>query len=147
MYNKVKAQVYKNIPKHSAYRSGIVVQKYKVSFSKKYGTKKSPYKGNKTMKKGIGRWFREKWVNQRGEVGYKYKNDIYRPMLRITDDTPTTHNEITKTELKRARTEKYRKGRVKKFVRANKTRRSQRGNKRKSLKRIRKISKKRVTNN
>ena len=120
MYNKIKAVVYKEIPKHSAYRSGIVVQKYKAAFAEKYGIKKSPYKGKKTMKKGIGRWFKERWVNQRGEVGYKHKNDIYRPMIRITKDTPTTHKEITKKELKRARGEKYRTGRVKKFNRTKK---------------------------
>ena len=51
MYNKIKAVVYKEIPKHSAYRSGIVVQKYKAAFAEKYGIKKSPYKGKKTMKK------------------------------------------------------------------------------------------------
>ena len=29
LYDKIKKEVYKNIPKHSAYRSGIIVQKYK----------------------------------------------------------------------------------------------------------------------
>ena len=57
LYEKVKKQVYKNIPKHSAYRSGIVVQKYKASFKKKYGNK-NPYKGNYTKKKGLRRWIR-----------------------------------------------------------------------------------------
>ena len=28
LYEKIKKQVYKKIPKHSAYRSGLVVQKY-----------------------------------------------------------------------------------------------------------------------
>ena len=54
-------------------------------------------------------------MNQRGEVGYKYKNDIYRPKYRITEKTPITHGEIDKKEVKRARSEKYRKGRVKRF--------------------------------
>jgi len=119
LYNKIKANVYRDIPKHSAYRSGIVVQKYKKAFSKKYGNKKEPYHGKKTMKRGIGRWFKEKWVNQRGEVGYKFKNDIYRPMIRVNKDTPTTHKEISKKEVKRARREKYKTGRVKKFNRKN----------------------------
>ena len=26
--------------------------------------------------------------NERGEVGYKYKNDVYRPTVRITKETP-----------------------------------------------------------
>ena len=31
---KIKAKVYKRIPKHSAYRSGLVVQEYKKAFKK-----------------------------------------------------------------------------------------------------------------
>ena len=116
LYKKIKAKVYKDIPKHSAYRSGIVVQKYKKAFKKKYKGKKKPYKGKKTKKRGLKRWFNEKWVNQRGEVGYKHKNDIYRPSIRINKKTPTTHKELTKKQIKKARKVKYRKGRVKKFA-------------------------------
>jgi hypothetical protein len=116
LYNTVKKKIYKEQPKHSAYRSGTVVKEYKKRFTKKYGKRKSPYKGNKTKKSGLKRWFDEKWVNQRGEVGYKNKNDIYRPTVRITKKTPTTHGELSKKQIKRARTEKYRKGRVSKFL-------------------------------
>lgn len=125
LYDKVKSQVYKDIPKHSAYRSGIVVQKYKKAFTQKYGKRKQPYKGNKkkTQKRGLKRWFDEKWVNQRGEVGYKYKSDIYRPSIRISKKTPTTHGELSKKQIKRARSEKKTKGRVKRFkVGGSKTR-------------------------
>tara|TARA_B100000674_G_C37932160_1_gene958496 strand:- start:762 stop:1634 length:873 start_codon:yes stop_codon:yes gene_type:complete len=125
LYNKVKARVYKRIPKHSAYRSGIVVSSYKKAFSKKYGSRKNPYSGKRTKKRGLGRWFKEKWVNQRGEVGYKYKSDIYRPSKRITRKTPTTHKELSRKQIKRARSEKRRTGRVKKFKR-KKTRRKRR---------------------
>lgn len=114
LYEKVKKQIYKKYPKHSAYRSGLLVQKYKKDFNKKYRNK-NPYIGNKTKKKGLQRWFGEKWVNQRGEVGYKYKNDVYRPSKRITKKTPITHNELTKKEIKRARKIKYTRGRVKRF--------------------------------
>ena len=116
IYNTVKKKIYKEQPKHSAYRSGTVVKEYKKRFTKKYGKRKSPYKGNKTKKSGLKRWFDEKWVNQRGEVGYKNMNDIYRPTFRITKKTPTTHGELSKKQIKRARTEKYRKGRVSKFL-------------------------------
>ena len=51
LYDKIKAKVYKRIPKHSAYRSGIVVQEYKEAFKKKYGNKRSPYIGRKETKK------------------------------------------------------------------------------------------------
>ena len=114
LYNKTKKYIYKKYPKHSAYRSGLLVQEYKKRFSKKHG-KKSPYHGTKTKKKGLGRWFSEKWVNQRGEVGYKYKSDIYRPSKRITKKTPTTHSELSKKRIRKARSKKYRLGRVNKF--------------------------------
>ena len=117
LYNKVKARVYKRIPKHSAYRSGVVVSSYKKAFSKKYGKRKKPYSGKRTKKRGLGRWFKEKWVNQRGKVGYKYKSDIYRPSKRITRKTPTTHKELSRKQIKRARSEKRRTGRVKRFKR------------------------------
>lgn len=115
LYNKIKKKTMKKIPKHSAYRSGVIVKTYKKKFIEKYGAKKKPYTGSKTTKKGLGRWFKEKWVNQRGEVGYKYKNDIYRPSKRITKKTPVTHGELSKKEIKKARTIKYKKGRVNRF--------------------------------
>ena len=122
LYEKVKKEVYKDIPKHSAYRSGIVVKKYKKRFTEKYGKKKKPYTGKKTQKKGLKRWFAEDWRNQRGEVGYKYKNDIYRPKKRITEETPDTHDELTEKEIKKARRTKYKKGRVNRFKKGgNKT--------------------------
>lgn len=114
LYDRIKSEVYKDIPKHSAYRSGIVVQKYKAAFKKRYGSK-SPYKGSRTKKRGLGRWFEEDWVNQRGEKGYKYKSDIYRPRKRITKKTPRTLGELTKRELRIARRTKATKGRVKRF--------------------------------
>merc|ERR1711965_198967 len=69
----------------------------------------------KIEKNGISRWFDERWTNQRGEIGYKNKNDVYRPSIRITKNTPTTFSELNKKQIKRARTEKYRKGRVGRF--------------------------------
>ena len=114
LYNKLKKNIYKKIPKHSAYRSGLLVKKYKQEFRKTHG-KKNPYKGKKTKKTGLKRWFAEKWTNQRGEIGYKHKSDIYRPSKRITKKTPITIKELSKREIKRARREKSRKGRIKKF--------------------------------
>jgi len=115
LYNKIKKTIYNKYPKHSAYRSGILVKTYKKQYKNKYKNK-NPYLGKKSQKTGLKRWFREKWTNQRGEVGYKYKNDIYRPTKRITTKTPKTHKELTKKNIKRARSMKYRKGRVKKFI-------------------------------
>jgi hypothetical protein len=117
LYNKTKKQLYKKYPKHSAYRSGLLVQAYKKAFSEKYGNKKQPYfgKSKKGRATGLGRWFAEKWLNQRGEVGYKYKSDVYRPTKRVTKKSPITFGELSKKQIKRARTEKYRTGHVKLF--------------------------------
>ena len=108
LYEQVKAEIYKKYPKHSAYRSGLLVSEYK----KRGGT----YSGKEDVNIGLNRWFAEKWKNQRGEVGYKYKSDVYRPTIRVTKDTPTTFNELNKKQIDRARKEKASKGRVKSFA-------------------------------
>lgn len=114
LYNRVKARVYSQNPKHSAYRSGMVVKAYKQAFSKKHGASRSPYRGSRRSG-SLSRWFKEKWVNQRGEVGYKYKSDIYRPSVRVNRRTPKTHRELSPSALKKARQQKARTGRVKRF--------------------------------
>lgn len=129
LYNSIKARVKREIPKHSAYRSGIIVQKYKKAFAKKYGSKKSPYKGRKTSARGLKRWFLENWRNQDGKVGYHSKSDIYRPTRRITKGTPVTHGELTKKERRRARRIKRTKGYVYRF-RTKKRKRTKRNKKR-----------------
>jgi hypothetical protein len=138
LYNSVKARVYKSNPVHSAYRSGHVVQAYKRAFARKYGSSRSPYRGGSRSRTrsrsrsrargsrsrsrsrsrsatGLGRWFAERWRNQRGEVGYKYKGDVYRPTRRVTKKTPTTFRELSPRRLSRARSEKKRTGRVSRF--------------------------------
>lgn len=124
LYEQVKTDLYKKMPKHSAYRSGILVQNYKEAYFNKY-KKNNAYLGKKTKKRGLKRWFLEDWRNQRGEIGYKHKSDIYRPSKRITKKTPLTHGEITNKELKKARKTKYRKGRIYRF-RHNKTQKKKR---------------------
>ena len=104
LYEEVKTEIYKKHPKHSAYRSGLLVQEYK----KRGGT----YEGKENKSSGLNRWFKEKWVNTRGETGYKYKNDIYRPTVRVNKDTPTTHKELSADQIKNARATKANKGRV-----------------------------------
>lgn len=107
LYEKAKSK-YKEL-RHSAYKSGLVVKEYK-----RLGGR---YKGKKPQKKGLSRWFKEEWRNQDGNVGYKRKSDIYRPTKRITSETPVTHGELTKRQIKRARKEKAVTGRVKRFKR------------------------------
>ena len=72
---KLKHVYIKGYPKHSAYRSGLVVKEYKAEGGK--------YTGDKS-KGGLTRWFKEDWKNQRGETGYKKKGDIYRPTKRVS---------------------------------------------------------------
>jgi hypothetical protein len=112
MYKKIKKKADEIYERHSAYKSGYIVKEYKKAYKKKYGN------GNPYKKKGdrlLKRWFDEEWKNQRGEVGYKYKSDVYRPTKRISKGTPTTFSELTPDQIKRARKEKKTKGRVKRF--------------------------------
>lgn len=113
LYEKIKKDIYLKYPKHSAYRSGLLVKSYKEAYQNKY-KKDDAYIGNKNKDRLI-RWFSEEWKNQRGEIGYKYKSDIYRPTKRISEDTPTTFKELTPKRIKEAMKEKAKKGRVKKF--------------------------------
>ena len=108
LYEKVKAEIYKKYPKHSAYRSGLLVKEYKSQGGK--------YSGKENQSTGLNRWFREEWKNQRGETGYKYKSDVYRPTKKIDKHkTPATFSELSKKELESARRENAKKGRVKEF--------------------------------
>ena len=113
LYDKIKKEISDKY-KHSAYRSGLIVKKYKSEYLKKYNRDDS-YIGEKPKLSNLQRWFLEEWKNQRGETGYKYKNDIYRPTIRINTDTPITFNELTKNQIERAKKEKAIKGRVRKF--------------------------------
>lgn len=113
LYDKIKKEISQNY-KHSAYRSGMIVKKYKEEYIKKYN-RDDAYIGEKPKLSNLQLWFLEEWKNQRGETGYKYKNDIYRPTIRINNDTPTTFNELSKDQIIKAKKEKATKGRVKKF--------------------------------
>ena len=109
----MKKDIYEKYPKHSAYRSGLLVQEHKKRF-KESNAKGSPYRGDKSKGK-LGRWFKEDWKNQRGETGYKKKGDVYRPTKRVNSKTPTTFKELSSKEIKAAQREKASKGRVKEF--------------------------------
>lgn len=114
MYERVKKRIYKKYPKHSAYRSGLLVQAYKKEFAKKYG-KKEPYTGTKTRREGLSRWFAENWKSDTGNYRYTSKRSVYRPTKRITKDTPLTFSELTKKEIQLAKRTKARKGRIARF--------------------------------
>jgi hypothetical protein len=112
IYNKIKEELFKRYPKPSAYRSGLLVQEYKKYMESK-GLK--PYVGEYKKTSNLVRWFQSNWTNQRGEIGYRYKSDIYRPNIKVDNKVPASWNELTPQEIKKAREEKYRTGRVKRF--------------------------------
>lgn len=114
LYDRVKKEIYKKIPKHSAYRSGLLVKTYKARYFKKHKSKDA-YVGKKKKSANLSRWFREEWRTQDGKKTYKKKGDIFRPTKRINKKTPVTMKELTKKEKKAAQAEKKRTGRVKKF--------------------------------
>lgn len=112
LYDKVKKEI-TNKYKPSAYRSGLLVKKYKEEYYKKHKNNNA-YSGDR-QNSNLKRWFSEKWRTDKGEIGYKNKGDIYRPTIRINSKTPTTINELTPQQISRAKKEKKLKGRVKKY--------------------------------
>lgn len=115
LYGRIRSALYRRMPTHSAYRSAILVKQYKAAFAKKYGNDDAYFGKKPTKRVGLKRWLAEDWRNQRGEIGYKYKSDIYRPTKRITPKTPITMGELSKSEISSARNRKSRTGRVKRF--------------------------------
>jgi uncharacterized phage-associated protein len=62
LYNKIKQEVYKDIPKHSLFRSAQVVRQYKDAGGK--------YTGAKNENTGITGWFKDNWVS----INDKYRD-------------------------------------------------------------------------
>ena len=104
LYEKVKKSIHM---KPSAYRSGLIIQKYK----KLGGT----FIGPKPKRTGLSRWFAENWKSDTGKYKYTSKSSVYRPTKRITSKTPTTFSELTRSQVLRAKREKARTGHVNKF--------------------------------
>lgn len=116
LYESVKRRIYKKMPKHSAYRSGLLVKEYKEAYKKKH-KKSNAYTGKKT-KEGLTRWYKEDWRTQDNKKTYKKKGDVFRPTKKISKKTPKTYKELggMKSErVKKAMKEKKRTGRVKKY--------------------------------
>lgn len=115
LYARIKARVWEEHPKPSAYRSGMLVREYKDAFRRKHGEHARPYTGGPKPHGNLFRWFREQWRNQDGKVGYHGPSDVYRPSRRVDAHTPLTWRELSPTEVRRARREKSRTGRVTRF--------------------------------
>ena len=115
MYKQVRQQIYRKYPRPSAYRSGLLVQAYKKRFKAKYGSKK-PYIGSKPTKRGLSRWFKENWISDTGKYKYTSRDSIYRPSRRVTKNSPKTWAELSKRQVRCAKKEKARTGRVRSFA-------------------------------
>lgn len=97
LYEATKKDVWKIYDRPSAYRSGLLVKRYKQAFIDKYGDKVAPYRDGsdtpKNLREGLSRWFAEQWkdVNpERTETSYP----VYRPTVRVSKETPLTVGEI-----------------------------------------------------
>ena len=114
LYNKIKKEIYIKYPIHSAYRSGLLVQKYKEEYEKKYNNK-NYYIGKKPDKNGLNAWFKQKWRNSNNNVGYESKNnEIYRPTKKY-GKTPILMNELSKEQKQKAKKIKASGKRIKNF--------------------------------
>jgi hypothetical protein len=115
LYNYVKKLANKKFKsKTGIYKSSWIVKEYK-----KRGGK---YKGKKSNKKGLLRWYKEKWIdlnrpikNKQGKVigykscgrskvkGSKQKYPLCRPTYRVTKSTPRTYSQISKKSILKAK--------------------------------------------
>ena len=97
LYEKTKEEVWKIYDRPSAYRSGLLVKRYKQSFIDKYGERASPYRDGsdtpKNLREGLSRWFAEQWKDVNPE-GTETSYPVYRPTVRVTEETPLTVSEI-----------------------------------------------------
>lgn len=89
LYEQAKKEVYAIYKKPSAYRSGMLVKRYK----ELGGT----YGGIKKQNEGLTRWFKEEWKDIDPKSGYP----VFRPTKKITKETPLLVSEIDKKNLKK----------------------------------------------
>jgi len=110
LYLKVKNEVLKQYKKNSAYRSMLIVKKYKEAGGEIKETNKA--------KTGTGRWNKEKWINLTAVVenkatlktappcGKKAKGQkgktICRPTVKASKDTAKLAQTYTKPQLLKA---------------------------------------------
>tara|TARA_R100000231_G_scaffold138623_1_gene117416 strand:- start:70 stop:483 length:414 start_codon:yes stop_codon:yes gene_type:complete len=110
LYLKIKKDIYKRIPKHSAYRSALILKEYK---------KKGGKIDEKLEKKGnLNRWFREEWTNLTpfaegltkdklkypcGKKAPKQKGkSVCRPSKKINKNTPKLAQSYSKEQIQKA---------------------------------------------
>jgi hypothetical protein len=94
LYAKAKRMADKVYDRPSAYKSGYIVKTYKRLGGRYSGKKGSQKKGK------LSRWFQEEWKDVN-----PFKTDssypVYRPTIRVSQDTPLTINEINLKDLEK----------------------------------------------
>jgi len=103
LWENAKARVKKRVKVWpSAYASGQLVQEYKQMGGK--------FKGDR-LSSDLSRWYKEKWLDVckwpkevpcgREKVDKKRAFPYCRPSVKVTDETPTTVQKLTKNERKK----------------------------------------------
>jgi len=87
LYQRARDEADRVYSKHSAYKSGFIVKRYK-ELGGRYIDDNKP--------KALDRWFRENWIDI-GDKDYP----VYRPTKRISKDTPLTVAEIDPVHAKK----------------------------------------------
>ena len=82
LYDQVKKEIYEQYPKHSAYRSGLLVQEYK----KRGGT----YKGKENKSAGLNRWFNDNGLTNVVKLVIRINRMCIDLLLELTK-TPLQH--------------------------------------------------------
>lgn len=97
LYESIKKDANKKfVAPTSAYRSAWIVRQYKERGGK--------FEGKKNGEQGLGRWFKEKWVdlNRAGKPCGRLKADnagmypLCRPTIVVNKQTPTLAQELSK---------------------------------------------------
>ena len=89
LYEDVKRLADKIYDRHSAYKSGFIVKKYKEMGGEYIGSKKDT---------NLDRWFKEEWKDVNPNKT-KSSYPVYRPTKRINKKTPLTIDEIDREDL------------------------------------------------
>jgi len=87
LYEKAKQIIDKRYSKQSAYKSGALVKLYK-ELGGQYENTGMPHQ--------LSRWYKEHWK----DVGNK-DYPVYRPTVKVNEDTPLTIDEIDPKNLKK----------------------------------------------
>ena len=76
LYEKIKKEIISKHPKHSAYRSGLIVKAYKEAGGK--------YEGKKPINTGLKRWFDENECNVSLQSKLSNLGDINKDPIEAT---------------------------------------------------------------